>query len=161
MHFELWDWLIQILLIPLYMVLGTARHEYAHIICCKFEGVKVRYVSCLPHWGKFIWDGAGTSYVHKFTPEPGLDFRMGVFVWEGTIRPGKLVFLMPYIVAVAFAAIGFYVVPKVLDTQGVQAWLSAIVLFWISPALDVIYNVWKWIKLKRGDLEKVFPHGRD
>jgi hypothetical protein len=161
MSFELWDWLIHVFLIPLYLILGTGRHEYSHVLSAQLEGVKVRYVLCLPHWGAFLWDGFGYAYVHRFRPEEGLKFRFGVWVWGDGKEPNWVTHLMPYLVDVMFICVGMYVAPRVLHYQGEQGWLTAVILFWVSPSFDLLYNLWKWLVHKRGDWEKVFPHGRD
>jgi hypothetical protein len=160
MTFEWGDVWIHLLLAPLYIALGTARHEYSHVISAQLEGVQVRYVLCLPHWGAFISDGFGYAYVHKFRPEAGLSFRFGVMVWGEGKQPSWFTIMMPYFVDLLCIGAGFYVAPRVLFYQGEAAWLSAVILFWAMPVLDLLYNIlWKWQRLKRGDWEKVFSHG--
>lgn len=161
MSFELWDWLIHVFLIPLYLILGTGRHEYSHVLSAQLEGVKVRYVLCIPHWGQLIQDDFGVGYIHKFHPDPGLKFRFGVWLWGEGKDPNWVTHLMPYLIDLVCIAVGFYIAPKVLFYQGESAWLAAVILFWLMPVLDLLYNLWKWQWHKRGDWEKVFPHGRN
>jgi hypothetical protein len=66
---------------------------------------------------------------------------------------------MPYIVALGFVIAGLFVVPRVMEYDDKHGVLAAIILFWVSPAVDILYNIVKWLVKKRGDWEQVFPHG--
>ena len=161
MEFELRDILLQVGLIPLYIFLGTVRHEVAHVIFAQLQGVIVRRMIFWPHWYREWQDPITLDYLYRviYHPKEGYVFRFGTWVWGDGVQPNVATHLAPYIVAVLCIAFGFVLMPAIMQYNTFHGVIAAIVLFWLSPGLDIVYNLAKWLVKHRGDWERAFPHG--
>ena len=139
-----WFWVSHLLLLPLYVIIGTAKHELSHALAALWAGYVVMTIKVLPSWidGKFY---------------------MGYTAWLSDERPvPRYVYMLPYYVDVPIWAFGMWL----LFNSGVD-WLSCAPLVFgysmsvilgllvLSPALDIAYNTYKWLVQGRGDFAKV------
>lgn len=132
-----WNWndiLIHALLIPVYQIVSTFRHELFHAIMVWRDGLKITAFKVFPHkyngrfyWGRVSWTG---------TPSSG--------------QAAKHIFLMPYYVNLLCLTVG---VPLVLMYGWSQFHYLAVttIMLIVSPVVDTTYNVLKWKLTNSGD----------
>ena len=163
MDVELRDLLLHVGLLPLYLFLGTARHEWSHAIFARLEGVIVRRVVFWPHWFRSWQDPTTLDFLYRisYSPKRGYHFHFGTWIWGDGKDPNMSTHLAPYITGVLLAIFGDVLMPLIELHNEMHGVLAAIIIFLVSPALDLLYNVAKWLLFKRGDWEKAFSHGRD
>lgn len=133
-----WLWVVNIALYPVYQVLGTLKHEGAHALAAKAQGLNVLDFRFLPfreggswYWGYTRFDG----------------------------QPNKTTILAPY-----YADALVFIVGVVLFFEVKEEWWSAhislffpcFILMLILPLIDVLYNLGKWMIKDRGDFADAF-----
>ncbi len=121
-----------LLLYPVYQVLGTIRHEFAHVLAALFQGVEVLEVRVFPSRieGKWYW---------------------GFVRVDPNARLSRWFFGAPYLVSALTIALGFAVVPYLTGHE----WLAAVIFCWASPALDTLWNLCKWWFKDTGDFKQI------
>lgn len=147
-----WFWVTQVLLIPIYAILGTAKHELAHAIAARCYGLKVKHLTIIPSYvnGQFYM-----GYFWLDLPD-GQDWR----------DIPNVVYMMPYYVDVICWGIGmfltfnsdidWYGMPLLQAGFGLAAVLGLLVL---GPMIDFAWAVYKMQVQLRGDMWKVANKG--
>lgn len=129
--------LVHALLYPLYQILGTAKHEYAHAIAGKIQGLDILEITILPERVDGIWYWGRVRFIGK---------------------ANVLTLIAPYIVDLIFMVIGIgifkYFEPFLLDH--INMLFMATIIFIFSPLVDLIYNLLKWVLCNSGDFAKAF-----
>jgi hypothetical protein len=131
----IWSYLLHLLLAPAYLILGTIRHELSHALAACASGVEVKEVRVFPS----VVDGK---------------FYFGRVLMNA--KPCRFIKLAPYIAVAAFAVAGWWVVAWAEALWGLHGWLVAGILCWVSPGIDLAWNILKWIVWKKGDFAQ--PH---
>lgn len=49
-HLPWWFWASHLLIVPIYIILGTAKHELAHVITAKIKGFTVKTFKVIPSY---------------------------------------------------------------------------------------------------------------
>jgi len=132
-----WSWsdlLVHLALYPVYQVLSTARHEFAHAAAGWLSGMRILELHVLPgrRDGRWYW-----GYVR----------------WVGT--PNVHCHLAPYYVDVACLPFGVWLAFKT-PPWPFHAWAAAVVMLAVSPAIDTVYNLLKWRISGTGDFTAAF-----
>ncbi len=131
-----------LLLIPLYQILGTIRHELMHALFGKWNGLRITKIHVWPGLldGRWMW---------------------GYVQWEG--QPKSLpwmrhVYLAPYYINFVCLVSGVLIL-NLVEWENFH-WLAvtAIVLV-ISPVIDTLYNILKYVVRRTGDWALAFPDG--
>ena len=134
-------WLAHLLFIPAYMLLGTAKHEYAHAIAAKRQGLTVTRIQLFPH----IRDG---------------NFYWGYVSWTGAVVADSGTYMAPYIVDAILLALGSLViwlfVPMAWWIENSHVFFVTTIIGLILPIFDIGYNFMKWRFRKSGDFWEVF-----
>lgn len=128
-----WTWidiLIHILLLPIYQIVGTLKHEGAHAIAAKLSGFEIMSFKFLPHRynGSFYWG--------RVTWKPKALFT----------KPNTHMFLAPYYVDIVCIVAASAVIWNV-DWESFFWFAFTVIMLGFSPIVDTAYNVLKW-KLK-------------
>lgn len=135
--FPWWIWVIHIILYPLYQIIGTLKHEGAHALGAKRQGLRIVEFKYLPSRidGRWYW-----GYV-RFTGEAN-----------------KTTLLMPYYVdaTLFFGGIIAFMNREEFWAQRTAWLLPCMILTLALPIVDVIYNLGKWLFGNRGDFAKAF-----
>lgn len=132
-----WAWILNIVLYPIYQILGTLKHEGAHALGAKIQGLRILEFRYLPSRidGRWYW-----GYV-RFDGMPNTTTR-----------------LMPYYVdAIVFIiGVSLFWTNEEWWAQHAQLFLPSFILTIILPIVDVIYNLGKWWIGDRGDFAEAF-----
>jgi len=138
------DWLFHLTVgVVLCQTIGTLRHEFAHVIASKLSGDNVKEMYIFPHmsdgmfyWGRVTWTATANSKtsVHRY--------------------------LAPYYVAALVLTAGILFL-KYIDgpwehntPKYFTLWIFCVMNLVISPAVDILYNLYKWWRHGRGDFAK-------
>ena len=132
--------LLWLLALPIYQVIGTARHELSHAAAAVLEGAHVAEVRVLPSidpvtgflWGYVRWGGGHPTWVT--TPAP---YFCDLLVFAVFVPLCVLIPRMPR-----------------------WLWLNCFVIGVASPLLDAVYNYQKVFTRRYGDVNElmtVFP----
>jgi hypothetical protein len=137
-----WVYLIHLLLYPVYQIIGTAKHEYAHAIAAKAQGLKIIKVSVLPSRidGQWYW---------------------GYTQWSGGVA-NTLTLMAPYIVDAIFFLTGILLITNIeLEwwANHIQTLFITLILLFVLPLVDLWYNVLKWWIRDKGDFAETFGSG--
>ena len=138
MSYGWFDIMIHVLLIPIYQIISTLRHEGAHALTAKAYGFPITVFKILPHRhdGHFYW---------------------GRVSWLPTNRDRWLIYMMPYIVNVVSLAAGTAMI-RFIDWSSFHLYTLTAIMLVLSPAIDTIYNFCKYLFFGRGDFARVL-HG--
>jgi hypothetical protein len=110
--------LLWLLALPLYVVVGTARHETCHAVVAAAEGARItRFV---------VWPSV---YEHQFF--------WGYVVWEG--RTDVLVSIAPYLGDLLTFAVFWMVLTRVRFRRH-WLWVNLLVLGLVSPLVNSAYE---------------------
>lgn len=126
--------LIHVLAYPIYQIVGTFRHEACHALAALSFGADILEFKIFPgrRDGSFYW-----GYVRWQAYDMDRDQRI-------------LILHFPYLVDILLIATGiltFYL----YEIPNVHWRLFAIVMLIVSPSIDLLYNLLKWIVWGRGD----------
>lgn len=110
--------LLWLLAIPLYVLIGTLRHELSHAIVALLLGGQIERLVFWPTWS-----------------ETG--FRWGYVVWYG--RVALVVTVAPYLCDLAMFAL-FFVICKRIRFRRHWVWVNLVIIGLISPLLNSAYN---------------------
>jgi len=130
-------YLWHILAYPLYQILSTIRHELAHAIVVTATGGTVIEFNVFPHKRNARWYWGYTRWL----------------TFDGW-KPSAHVYLAPYYVNLICGGVWIYLRNNV-PFQNEHWWIFTTVMLAISPVVDTLYNVGKWLFLQRGDFQEV------
>lgn len=117
--------LFWLLLSPVYLIIGTIRHEGYHALAAIAEGLQVQ---------KFVfWPSIG----------PGGDFYFGYVYWEGT--PSWMIMAAPYLGDLLTFAVGFAICAYT-KIHPRWAWINILILAVLSPLINSAYNYFGGIR---------------
>jgi len=135
MSYSWTDIAIHVLLIPIYQIISTLRHEGAHALTAMAYGFPIITFKVLPHRfeGNFYW---------------------GRVSWLPTDKDRSLIYMMPYIVNLLFIAVGV-LLTKLVEWSSFHIYAVAMILLVISPAIDMVYNFGKYLFCRRGDFAQI------
>ncbi len=130
------DLLIHLLAVPIYLILGTLRHELSHAFAATIQGLTVTKISVTPSRrdGKWYW---------------------GYVQWTSGLA-NNWTLLAPYLCALLFLVGGIAGYSRVLATCSFHYLAVFAVIFIISPVVDTAYNIAKWLISDRGDFARAF-----
>lgn len=121
-----------LLALPIYQIIGTARHELSHALAAIIQGAHIIEIHLLPSIhpiNGFLW-----GYVHC------AGGRMNWFTMSAPYFCDLIVFIIS-----ALLCIRVHHMPRWL-------WINCFVLGIASPLLDVVYNYQKVFTRKQGDV---------
>jgi hypothetical protein len=114
-----------LLLSPVYLIIGTIRHEGCHALAAMAEGLNVQ---------RFVfWPSIG----------PGGDFYFGYVCWEGT--PSWTTMAAPYFGDLITFAVGFAVCAYAKIPQR-WVWINILILTVFSPLINSGFNYFGGIR---------------
>lgn len=117
--------LFWLLLFPVYLIIGTIRHEGCHALAAMVEGVEVH---------KFVfWPSIG----------PGGDFYFGYVSWDG--RPSWMTIAAPYVGDLLTFAVGFTLCAYTKIYRR-WVWINLLILTVFSPLINSAYNYFGGIR---------------
>lgn len=132
--------LIHGLLYPLYQVIGTARHEYMHALFGTIQGLDIHEIRILPSRidGKWYW---------------------GYIRWSGG-EGGALFYTAPYIADAILLVLASLVLKTWVNVDWweshVHTLFATAIILLVSPAVDIVYNMFKWWIWGLGDFARAF-----
>ena len=134
-----WIWVIHIALYPLYQIIGTWKHEGAHALAAKAQGLTIVEFKFIPSRvdGRWLW-----GYVR----------------WTGGVA-NMTTLLMPYYVDAALFCVSVGLFTGIAEewwAQHIQLFFLSFILTIILPLVDVIYNLGKWWIKDTGDFAEAF-----
>jgi hypothetical protein len=127
---------IHALCYPIYQILGTIRHELAHVIAARLSGVGILEWKVIPHFynDQFYWG--------RVQYDPATLHRTNIHIS-----------LAPYYVcalyAIAFVVLRMTGVLDQIENQHLKAFIGIAMV--VSPAFDFFYNLYKYARYNRGD----------
>lgn len=131
----------------IYQLLGTIRHELAHVVAYWLAGWKITGLHVLPHWYKDEW------YFGRMTAE-----------LQGGAKHNLHMHLAPYEVN-AIAVIIWAVVSRFVEQPwssnphvAWNLWAAFTILFLVSPAVDTLYNLYKFVRHNSGDFRAALTY---
>ena len=110
--------LLWLLATPLYVLLGTLRHELSHAIAALLLGAQIEKFVFWPTWSEW-------------------GFRWGYVVWYG--RPALMVTAAPYLCDLATFIIFFVICTRVRFRRH-WVWVNLVIVGLISPFVNSAYN---------------------
>lgn len=110
--------LVWLLATPLYILIGTLRHELSHAIVALLLGAKIEQFVFWPTWSEW-------------------GFRWGYVVWYGP--PALRVAAAPYLCDLATFAVFFVICTRVRFRRH-WVWVNLAIIGLISPLLNSAYN---------------------
>lgn len=110
--------LVWLLATPLYVLLGTLRHELSHAIVALLRGAVIEEFVFWPTWSEW-------------------GFRWGYVVWYG--RKALMVTAAPYLCDLATFIIVFVICTRVRVRRH-WLWINLVVIGLISPLVNSAYN---------------------
>lgn len=137
---EMNPWLWHLIAYPLYQIAGTFRHEGAHAAEVTWHGGVIVQFKILPHFyrGAFYWGRVR-------------------WVYPISVDAATRVLKAPYYVNAACIAWGLVL------ARGVQLGIVemnhlarfGLIMLLVSPAIDTLYNLWKWLAKGTGDFARI------
>lgn len=134
-----WVWVVHALLIPVYQIIGTLKHEAGHAL------------------GAAI-DGRGIT---KFVFWPQID--LGRFTWGyvmygyGVLSIPWYVHLMPYFFDTVWFAVGLAIIASIGLAGAHAFWvLFALAVVVLIPVIDLFWNLVHWAWSDQGDFAQAF-----
>lgn len=128
------DIAVHLALIPVYQIIGTAKHELAHALFAALNGLKVTTIRVVPsirdgtwYWGYTGWEG-----------EPESESFM------------QHVYMAPYYVDALLLVCGV-IVNCMVQWESFHGMTTAVILLVLVPFVDVAYNLGKWLFFGRGN----------
>jgi len=130
-------WWIHALLAPVYLVLGTLRHEGMHAITAWRYGAEIIAFKVIPH---------------RFNGR----FYFGRVQWQAvfTDHQKRMVLGMPYLFDVVCITACVVTLVRVEMTD-FHVFAVTVINLGISPLVDLLYNVGKWLFRGTGDLAEI------
>lgn len=134
--------LVHLLVAPVYLVLGTIKHELAHALMGWAHGYHVEAIYVFPRIvnGHFVW-----GYTAWEKPDPGLEMPR---VWE------IMIYGAPYFVDLILIGLGFVFVPRFTCHEHV--WTFMVMLHWVLPVVDIAWASFKKLTGRWGDFDTLF-----
>lgn len=136
-------WWVQLLLAPVYFVVGALRHHGLHAFAAWTFGADVILFRILPHW-----------HLGKL--------RFGRVVWRGDVDRGQreLVLALPYLVNTV-CILCWVMSWQCFDIESFQFFWSLTALLLISPAFDTFAALFNGYVRHRGDFHELreLAHG--
>jgi glycosyltransferase involved in cell wall biosynthesis len=127
--------LLWLLLLPLYLIIGTFRHELAHAIIARAQGAEILEFA---FWPSFYKDGT---------------FYYGYVLWRGETT--WLVDAAPYFFdIITYGA--FYPLVYLIQYRKRWLWLNLVIIGLISPLVNTLHNYLRGSDVR--NLLAVFPH---
>jgi hypothetical protein len=124
--------LLWLLAAPLYILIGTLRHELSHAIVALLLGARIEQFVFWPTWS----EGS---------------FRWGYVVWYG--REALVVTVGPYLCDLAMFAL-FFMICKRIRFRRHWVWVNLVIIGLISPLLNSAYNYVRGL-MGSGDVAKL------
>jgi hypothetical protein len=127
------DWL-WVLGLPIYILIGTARHEFSHALAATLEGAHVEKIRLIP------------------TLKPGNHVLWGYVNWTGTTTWISLA--APYFCDLATFLLGLWILNSRLR---MPHWLSVqvFVIGVLSPAINSLYNYLAVLRNPSADVARI------
>ncbi|MFZ1934307.1 MAG: hypothetical protein WCB27_14350 [Thermoguttaceae bacterium] len=126
-----WCWLLAL---PVYQLVGTARHELSHAVVAAWQGARITQIEVLP----------------SFQPE---GFLWGYVTWTGG-HADALAAAAPYLCDLAL-----FLVFLPLCTLAVRAprwlWINCFIVGLLSPLIDTAANYSKLFRRDTGDVNEL------
>jgi len=128
------DLLWHLLAYPVYQILGTIRHEACHAIVARSFGASIVEFKFLPHRREGKWN-------------------FGYVRWVGDLDRGQRNFVKkaPYLLGVVMIVCGVWL-HTLYEFKEFHWFVFATVMLVVSPVVDLVYNLFKALVWKRGDL---------
>jgi len=129
-----------LLALPVYLVIGTARHELSHALVAAMQGARIFEIQVLP----------------SIRPEGGFAFGC---VNHSDVHLQWVVDAAPYLCDVLFFVI-FFAICRLATRTPRWLWINCFIIGLLSPGINTAYNYSKLFWASRGDvndLVSVFP----
>ncbi len=123
-----WWW---ILALPIYILIGTFRHEVAHAVMALLQGATIQKFVFWPTWSQ--------------------GFNFGMVVWHGEVN--WLVTAAPYLCDLATFAFFYFICAKFLIKPH-ALYVNIFIIGMVSPLVNSVYNYLK-LFMARGDVYKL------
>lgn len=132
------QWWIHLLFAPIYLVIGTVRHEGLHALTAIRYGGTITVFEVLPHWHK------GEFYFGRM-------FAKGTF----TVGQKRSIAAAPHMFNVLLVIVAYFVLTN-WCTESFHLFAAVAVNLVISPIVDTLYAVLKAVVKGTGDMAEVW-----